>query len=318
MTTKAIEKLIAVAQDEVGYLEKKSKSQLDDKTANAGSGNYTKYARDLDAIPGFYNGRKQGHPWCDCFVDWCFVQAFGVDMAKKLLCQPNKSLGAGCKYSYNYYKKKGQAHTSPKAGDQVFFLGASGSICHTGIVYQVTDEYVYTIEGNTSSEAGVVENGGCVRAKKYRLTYAYIAGYGRPNYELVDSETQEPEAPIEPVPAPTPVEPVAYKTTVLEWQKAAMADGFKQPEYFTKYGADGDWGKECEAVAKKAIVKKRSTYKYRNLTKIVQKAVGLTGKDVDGLCGTKTQEAIKAYQKKNGLQADGCVGLNTWKKILGV
>lgn len=315
MTTNIVEKLIAIAKAEIGYLEKKSNSQLDDKTANAGSKNYTKYARDLDAIPGFYNGRKNGHPWCDVFVDWCFVQAFGVDMAKKLLCQPNKSLGAGCKYSYNYYKKKGQAHTSPKAGDQVFFLGASGSICHTGIVYKVTDEFVYTIEGNTSSLEGVVENGGCVRAKKYSLTYPYIAGYGRPDYAIVTEETVEPEVPAETTP---PVEPVEYKPTVLEWQKAAMADGFDQPDYFTKYGADGDWGKECEAVAKKAVVKQRTTYKYKNLTKIVQKVVGFTGKDVDGLCGTKTKDAIKVYQKQNGLTPDGCVGLNTWKKILGI
>ena len=90
-----------------------------------------------------------------------------------------------------------------------------------------------------------------------------------------------------------------------------MADGFK----FTVCGADGDFGSECVNVAKKAIVKKRLTYKYKNLTKIVQKAVGVTA---DGLCGAKTVEAIKKYQAKNGLVADGEVGLNTWKKILGV
>jgi peptidoglycan hydrolase-like protein with peptidoglycan-binding domain len=322
MSVKAIEKLIAIANAEIGYLEKKNNSQLDDKTANAGAKNYTKYARDLDAIPGFYNGRKNGYAWCDVFTDWCFVQAFGVDMAKKLLCQPNKSLGAGCKYSYNYYKQNGQAHTTPQVGDQVFF-STSGSICHTGIVYRVDDTYVYTIEGNTSSAAGVVTNGGCVRAKKYELTYASIVGYGRPNYALVSGESDTPSV-SESVPASKPVtspvtpEQLAYKPTVFEWQKAAMADGFTQPKYFPKYGADDDWGKECEAVAKKAVVKKRITYKYRNLTKIVQKVVGFIDKDVDGLCGTKTSNAIKVYQKKNGLTPDGHVGLNTWKKILGV
>ena len=34
--------LLAVALGEVGYLEKKSSASLDDKTANAGMGNYTK------------------------------------------------------------------------------------------------------------------------------------------------------------------------------------------------------------------------------------------------------------------------------------
>ena len=98
---------------------------------------------------------------------------------------------------------------------------------------------------------------------------------------------------------------------VLEWQKSAIADGFK----FPKAGADGKWGSECESVAKQGLVMKRTTYKYKNLTKIVQKAVGVT---VDGLCGAKTHKAIVEYQKKNGLVADGIVGLKTWKKILGV
>ena len=43
----AIDKLIQTADNEVGYLEKSSNSQLDDKTANAGMNNYTKYWRDI-------------------------------------------------------------------------------------------------------------------------------------------------------------------------------------------------------------------------------------------------------------------------------
>ena len=101
------------------------------------------------------------------------------------------------------------------------------------------------------------------------------------------------------------------KPTVLEWQKSAIADGFT----FPMYGADGRWGSECETVAIKAVVKKYLTYKYKNLTKIVQRVVGA---EVDGCCGNETEEKIIAYQKKHGLTADGCVGLKTWKKILGM
>lgn len=98
---------------------------------------------------------------------------------------------------------------------------------------------------------------------------------------------------------------------VLEFQKAAIKDGFK----FPKYGADGNWGDECVKVAKKAICKKRLTYKYKNLTKIIQKAVGVA---IDGKFGNGTKNAVIKYQKSKGLTADGCVGLDTWKKILGV
>lgn len=99
--------------------------------------------------------------------------------------------------------------------------------------------------------------------------------------------------------------------TVLNWQKAAIKDGFK----FPKYGADGSWGSECVEVAKQAVCKKRLTYKYKNLTRIVQDAVGVA---VDGKFGKDTQNAVIKFQKLVGLKADGCVGLDTWKKILGV
>lgn len=180
-----LDKVISIAKAEEGYLEKASNKDLDDKIANAGNNNYTKYARDLDAISGFYNGKKQHYAWCDVFVDWCFVKAFGVDRAKELLCQPSKSLGAGVYYSANYYKQKKQYYTSnPKAGDQIFFKNSNGNAQHTGLVYDVDKNYVYTVEGNTSSASGVIANGGCVRLKKYALNYKYIMGYGRPNYKV--------------------------------------------------------------------------------------------------------------------------------------
>lgn len=171
-------KVIEIAKNEVGYLEKASNKDLDNKTANAGSKNYTKYARDLDAITDFYNGRKNGYDWCDVFVDWCFVKAFGADKGRELLCQPLKSLGAGCKYSYTYYINKGQAVTSPMPGDQIFFKNAStGSITHTGIVTDVDKTYVYTVEGNATSSANKVAT------FRYKKTANYIAGYGRPAYD---------------------------------------------------------------------------------------------------------------------------------------
>lgn len=102
------------------------------------------------------------------------------------------------------------------------------------------------------------------------------------------------------------------EVSVWDWQKAAIKDGFD----FPRYGADGKWGSECEAVAKKAICKKRTfSYKYPNLTKIVQTVVGVTA---DGKFGSDTKEAVKAWQKAKGLKADGEVGINTWKTILGV
>lgn len=193
------QKVIDIALAEVGYLEKASKSNLDDKTANAGSGNYTKYARDLASI-GYFNGNKQGIAWCATFVCWCFVQAYGKAAALKLLCQPTKAsnnAGAGCKHARNYFKAKGQLYDSPKAGDQAFFYSSDkSSIAHTELVYKVEGGRVYTVGGNTSSASGVVANGGAVAKKSYSLNYGRLAGFGRPDYGtalIEETPAKQPE-----------------------------------------------------------------------------------------------------------------------------
>ncbi len=194
--------VLSIAKNEVGYLEKKSNSQLDDKIANAGDKNYTKYARDLDNINGFYNGKKNGYSWCDIFVDWCFVKAFGVDRALELLCQPKKSCGAGVGYSCDYYKNNGQFFTKAQIGDQIFFKNSKGVRTHTGLVVGVDDKYVYTIEGNA---------GDGVREKKYTHNSSSIYGYGRPNYII-----EEPK-PVEPKPNIKSVEEVAREVIAGKW-----------------------------------------------------------------------------------------------------
>lgn len=183
------DKVIDIALAEVGYIEKASNSNLDSKTGNAGSGNYTKYARDLDKIK-FYNGNKNGFAWCDVFVDWCFYKAFGKKRALELLCQPEKSTGAGCGFSMNFYKAHNQFYNLPKAGDQIFFTDGT-SIYHTGLVYAVDNNKIYTVEGNTSNVNYVDGNGGKVCKKSYPLGAAYIAGYGRPKYSENAEEVKE-------------------------------------------------------------------------------------------------------------------------------
>jgi hypothetical protein len=57
-------------------------------------------------------------------------------------------------------------------GDQIFF-GERGNEYHTGIVVDVDDNYVYTVEGNSSE---------MVSERKYLLSDNSISGYGHPNY----------------------------------------------------------------------------------------------------------------------------------------
>lgn len=190
INTTAIERVISIAKAEVGYLEKVSNAQLDSDTANAGKNNWTKYARDLDKL-GVYNGAKNGYDWCCVFAHWCFISAFGVDTAWQMLNQSMGGYGASCTWSAQRYMNVGQFHSNPQVGDQIFFTNDKGvSMYHTGIVTGVDDTFVYTVEGNTSSAAGVVANGGAVGEKRYYLDSARIGGYGRPNYSLVEEDEE--------------------------------------------------------------------------------------------------------------------------------
>lgn len=193
------QKVLDTALSEVGYLEKATYSNLDNKTANAGSKNYTKYARDLAAV-SYFNGSKKGVAWCAVFVAWCFFKPFGKAAALELLGQPTKdNCGAGCKFARNYFKNKGRLYyENPQPGDVIFFYSKDkSSIQHTGLVYKVDKSKVYTIEGNTSGASGVIANGGGVCKKSYALTYTRIAGYGRPNWGEPAQETK-PTAPSAP------------------------------------------------------------------------------------------------------------------------
>lgn len=222
---------------------------------------------------------------------WCatFVSAVAIKLGYTTIIPTE----CGCEKMIDLFKQFGEwvendAHT-PKAGDIIFYDwddngkgDNKGYTDHVGIVEKVSGVYMTIIEGNKNNS---------VERRKIAVNGKYIRGYGVPKYSK---------------------EPTKADNKVLEWQKAAIADGFS----FPKYGADGEWGKECESVAVKAICKKRAIgYKYKNLTKIIQRAVGV---EVDGKFGKDTKSAVMKWQKMMGLTVDGEVGINTWKKLLGV
>lgn len=186
MGTNYVSKVLNISAPEVGYLEKKNGDlkYLYDKTANAGTANYTKYNYEMHQI--YPTVMDYPASWCDAYVDWCFQKAYGVANAKGLLGGDFNDYTVA---SAQLYKNKGAYYKkNPKIGDQIFFNNGT-KICHTGLVIKVDSKRVYTREGNTSSASGVVANGGCVAEKSYLLTYARIDGYGRPKY---DAESTTP------------------------------------------------------------------------------------------------------------------------------
>lgn len=180
------QKIVEVALSQVGYLEKASVSNLDNFTANAGSANYNKYARDIWPT-------LQAQPWCDIFVSWCAEQAGEAQAVGKY---------AYCPSHVQFFQNRGQwfrrGAVTPRAGDIIFF-GYGSEAAHVGIVKSVSGSTVYTVEGNTSGASGLVPNGGGVCVKSYPLTSSYILGYGRPSYgaESTPSPAPGPEVKTE-------------------------------------------------------------------------------------------------------------------------
>ena len=148
------------------YLEKRTNAYLDDFQKNAGYNNYTKFARDVNSWgqPGC-----QGQPWCAEYQFWKLVKVLGITKALQIM-------GGGfynCVSITNWAKKNGTWHSTPKVGALIIFRNGS----HVGSVRKYDKTYVYTNEGNTSSVAGVVANGGACRNKQYKLTDSAIDGY---------------------------------------------------------------------------------------------------------------------------------------------
>ena len=148
------------------YLEKKSAAYLDDFQRNAGYNNYTKFARDVNSWgqPGC-----QGQPWCAVYQFWKLTKALGLKTALQIM-------GGGfynCRNVIRHAQSKETWKKAPKKGALIIFRNGS----HIGSVNKYDTQYVYTNEGNTSSAAGVVANGGSCRNKKYKLNDPAIDGY---------------------------------------------------------------------------------------------------------------------------------------------
>lgn len=133
--------------------------------------------------------------------------------------------------------------------------------------------------------------------------------------------------PPQPTPAPSPEKPKEDPMLSLVQQQVFLQtyffyykgkiDGSKGPQTIVAIKAyqagqslvaDGIWGSKTNAVA-------------LSNGRAVQNKLISAGHDVgsvDGIIGTKTIEAIKAFQKSKGLTADGIMGLKTYYPLFGI
>lgn len=335
---KELEKILQIANAEVGYLEKASNNNLDDKTANVGDKNYTKYARDMDSL-NVYNGPKQGYAWCNVFIDWCFVQALGVDRAREILI----GFSAGCTQDYNWFKAKGQIVMDPQKGDLVFF----GNTSHIGIIEEAKEGRIYTIEGNTSNAAELIVNGGTVAKKSYAINSAYIHSFARPKYDENNDVNSEENILTNEI-TYSLIQKGSKGNLVRIAQEKLLVKGYRLP----KFGPDGQFGAETETTVKQLqrdagievdgivgkdtwailnsdfvkttrpdypgylIKKGQQSEDVRKIqTRLIELGYSCGNCGADTIFGKGTYNSVLAFQKANGLSADGIVGPQTWNKL---
>lgn len=234
-----IEKVISLAKSYVGTGEEPKGS------------NRNRFAKMIDEkFPDFYNGKKNGSAWCDEFVDAIFLELFGEEEALRLLCQPKKSCGAGCKFSAQYYKNAGRWFDKPEEGDQIFFY-VGGDINHTGIVTKIDDKKVYTTEGNS---------GDMVKEHSYNKEgNKKIAGYGRPMWKE-EAQTIADTAPTKPTQKPQNTTLKSEDEIAREIIAGKWGNGNERKKRLTEAGYN------YESIQKKvnALLAKKPTQKPQN------------------------------------------------------
>lgn len=100
--------------------------------------------------------------------------------------------------------------------------------------------------------------------------------------------------------------------------KKALIKGFQtelNKQYGAKVNVDGIWGPLTKAASPNVREGAEG-----NITYILQAALYLEGHNphgIDGIFGIGTEIAVKAFQRANGLSADGIAGENTFAKLFG-
>lgn len=283
----AIQKVISIALGEVGYLEKANNNNLYNKTANAGYNNYTKYWAEV--FPNW-----QGQAWCAVFVTWVFQKAFGKEKAKKLLKH----------YPYVYcptMKNLFTLNANPKKGDIVIFY-YNNQFTHTGIVTKVNGDVFKTVEGNTWGGNTIVANGGGVFEKTYYNSKLPGTKFITVNWDLVSNSNTNSNTSTN------------NNTNNNNWIARLQAECNKQG--YSKQVIDGIAGPNTLAAC--PLLKYNAV---GNITKLLQERLvnlGYNTNGVDGIFGNGTKNAVIKFQTNHGLVADGIVGRNTWKKLLGL
>ena len=240
-----------------------------------GANNANKYAMSSDWDEKLYGFSADNVPWCDVFVDAAFINCFGYEDAIKMTYQYPRGY-ASCRMSANAYKNNEAFYKLPEVGDQIFFY-VDGEINHTGVVVGVNELYntIQCVEGNYTDS---------VAYTSYVISNPTIAGFGRPDWNIVVSEESDDEQ-----------FDIIHSANHRTYMHLEYGDGLDNPL---------------------APVKA-----WQNLLLCWGKKLGVYG--ADGEFGRLTKEATIAWQKEAkaigaNVEVNGVVDEDDWIEIINV
>ena len=166
--------LITRCMGDVGYIEKASNHDLDSKTGNRGTANYTKFSRDVNAADLM---GCQGQAWCGTCQFAEELYEFGKEQALLNWGMTSKTyVGYNCFATYNAFKARGKVGMTPQVGALVIF-----SYSHMGRVLSIYAEkgvkYYDCFEGNTLPDTESRNGGQCAIKRRRYDDLSVVKGY---------------------------------------------------------------------------------------------------------------------------------------------
>lgn len=216
--------------------------------------------------------------WCMQFVWACFHNSGNRGLVPKTAS--TRALFAAAKRADRGLTLLPKTAT-PMPGDLVEFdMGGPKPVNHIGIVERVLPGGRFvSIEGNTGGRGPDGERNGGMVARKNR-DRRHVVSFVRPRF--------------------APVKSRAVSSAV----SSAVSGPPRFPGTIIKAGSKGRVVKQIQA-------------RLNVIGKGRHAVLGGARLAVDGDFGPKTDKVVKAFQRRCGLEVDGEVGPNTWKRLFG-
>lgn len=221
---------------------------------------------------------------------------------------------ASCVDMLEWFEANGQIVQNPQPGDIVFFKFKTNNrrTNHVGLVYTVSSINSFkTEEGNTSINSD--DNGGSVMIRN--RTSANVVAFARPKYgptqlqKLLNIANDE----LDTKEYPPDSNNVKYNT----WYYGHPVSGKKYPwcAVFISYIFDTlEHGGSTITPQHRPTIKMGSTGTYVHMLQDILSSKGFNLKS-DGGFGPLTDDAVRRFQRENGLNDDGIVGPMTWAAL---